>query len=67
MLPSGGGPKILCFFILAISVVRFIPSLAAAPYGPPTNHPVASNAAKIKARSDSLIVVLAGNPTSRGV
>lgn len=38
--------------------MRFIPNRAAAPYGPPTNHPVASNAPKIKRRSDSLSVLL---------
>ncbi len=53
--PSGGR-RIPCFFILAISVVRFIPNRAAAPYGPPTNHPVPSSAPRIRVRSASLSV-----------
>src|SRR5580692_6888910 len=61
---SSEGRRIPCFFILAISVVRFIPNRAAAPYGPPTSHPVASNAPRIKRRSDSLSVLLVGNATT---
>src|SRR6202011_1433756 len=54
---SSAGRRIPCFFILAISVVRFIPNRAAAPYGPPTNHPVASNVPKIRVCSYSLSAV----------
>src|ERR1700733_12582347 len=46
----------------AISVVRFIPNFAAAPYGPPTTHADVSKVLKIIARSESQSVVLAGNP-----
>lgn len=60
MLLSTGGRKIPCFFILAINVVRFMPNLAA-PYGPPITYPAASNAASIKARSESLSVVFVGS------
>src|SRR6267378_1280130 len=63
---SSGGRRIPCFFILAISVVRFIPNRAAAPYGPPTSHPVASSAPKIRMRSDSFSGVLGGNAATDG-
>jgi len=63
---SSAGRRIPCFFILAISVVRFIPNRAAAPYGPPTNHPVASSAPTIRMRSDSFSVVLGGNAATDG-
>ena len=58
---SSAGLKIPCFFIRAASVVRFIPNLTAAPYGPATTHPVASSAPTIRVRSDSLSVMLGGN------
>ena len=57
-----GGRKIPCLFIRAISVVRFNPNLAAAPPGPPTRHPVVSNAFKIRMRSDSLKASRAAEP-----
>ena len=47
-------------FILVIRVVRFSPSQAAAPWGPPTTQPVASNVCKMKARSKSFNVCAAG-------
>ena len=61
------GREIPCFFIRAIKVVRFIPNIAAAPYGPPTIHPAASSALKIRMRSDSFSVVLGGNERGNGV
>jgi hypothetical protein len=39
--------------MMAISVLLFNPSLAAAPCGPPTSHLVCSSVSKIKARSES--------------
>jgi len=39
--------------MMAISVVLFNPSLAAAPCGPPTTHLACSSVSKIKARSAS--------------
>ena len=53
-------PEIPSFCILQISVVRFRPSLAAAPFGPPITHAVASSVCRIAARSDSLRVVATG-------
>src|SRR5215469_6515387 len=49
----GPGLDIPNFFILAIRVVRFSPSRAAAPRGPPTIQPDACNALRIKARWES--------------
>src|ERR1700692_3426314 len=54
------GLQILSFCILQISVVRFRPSLAAAPFGPPTTQAVDSSVCRITARSESLRVVAAG-------
>src|SRR5260370_31923493 len=54
------GRKILSFCILQIRVVRFKPSLAAAPLGPPITQPTASSVCRIRARSESLRVVAAG-------
>ena len=51
------GREIPSFFILAINVVRFTPSLAAAPVAPPTTHPTASRVCKIRARSESFNVL----------
>lgn len=50
------GRAIPSFFILAIKVVRFNPSLAAAPVAPPMIHPAVSSVSKIKARSESFRV-----------
>src|SRR5260370_23385422 len=55
------GRKIPSFCILQIRVVRFKPSLAAAPFGPPITQPTASSVCKIRARSESLRVVAEGN------
>src|SRR5260370_11321038 len=44
------GREIPSFFILAINVVRFSPSRAAAPSGPPIIHPAACKACAIRAR-----------------
>jgi hypothetical protein len=54
------GRQIPNFCILQISVVRFRPSLAAAPFGPPITQAVASSVCRITARSESLKVVAAG-------
>src|SRR3981189_3606173 len=51
------GRKIPSFCILWISVVRFTPSLAAAPAAPPITQPTASNVRRISSRSASLNVV----------
>ena len=40
-------------FILAMSVVRLHPSLAAAPFGPPMTQSACSSVCRILARSDS--------------
>ena len=45
------------FCILWISVVRFKPSLAAAPFGPPITQPTDSRAFRIRVRSESRKVV----------
>jgi hypothetical protein len=45
------------FFILYISVVRFKPSLSAAPFGPPILQSVASSAWSMCARSESRSVI----------
>ena len=50
------GREIPRLFILVIRVVRFSPSRAAAPWGPPTTQSVAFNVCKIKARSKSFKV-----------
>ena len=54
-LPWSGvtGREIPSFFILAISVVLFSPSRAAAPPDPPITQPVSCNARRIKARWES--------------
>jgi hypothetical protein len=48
------GREIPSFFILAIKVVRFSPSRAAAPPDPPITQPASRNACKIRARVESL-------------
>src|SRR5262249_11530596 len=50
------GREIPSFFILEIKVVRFNPSRAAAPLGPPTIQSAARNACSIQARWESLNV-----------
>src|SRR5258708_38882243 len=57
------GRKIPSFCILQIRVVRFNPSLAAAPFAPPITQPAASSVFKIRARSESLRVVTVGGMT----
>ncbi len=47
------------FSILCISVVRFNPSLAAAPFGPPITQRTDSSVRKISLRSESFRVVVA--------
>src|SRR6266851_8357859 len=54
------GLQMPSFCILQISVVRFRPSLAAAPFGPPITQAVASSVCRITARSESLRVVGTG-------
>jgi hypothetical protein len=49
--------EIPSFFILAINVVRFRPSLAAAPVAPPITQPAASSICNINECSESLRVV----------
>lgn len=51
-----GGRQIPNFFILEINVVRFKPSWAAAPLGPPIAHSVLSRACKMMARCESMNV-----------
>lgn len=63
---TGVGRVIPNLVILAMSVVRFIPNLAAAPPAPPITHPTASSVRKISARSESLSVVSAGEPVRQG-
>src|SRR5271154_853051 len=60
LLSRIGGLLIPSFCILQISVVRFRPSLAAAPFGPPITQAVASRVCRIMARSESLRVFGAG-------
>ena len=43
-----------------MSVVRFKPSFAAAPFGPPITQPTNSSVRRIRMRSESLSVVDAG-------
>src|SRR6201987_6503236 len=57
----GTGLDIPNFFIFAINVVRFSPSLAAAPPGPATTQPDARNACRIEARVESVSVPCCGN------
>ena len=57
---EGTGREIPNFLILAISVVLFSPSRAAAPPDPPITQPVSCNACRIKARCESLNVLGAG-------
>jgi len=59
------GRKIPSFCILWISVVRFNPSLAAAPFGPPITQPTASSVCRIRARSESRSVVAPGDLAAR--
>ena len=47
------GREIPSFFILAIKVVRFSPSRAAAPPDPPITQPASRNACKIRRRVES--------------
>jgi hypothetical protein len=47
------GREIPSFFILAINVVRFSPSRAAAPPDPPITQPASRNACKIRRRVES--------------
>lgn len=54
------GREIPNFFIFAINVVRFSPSLAAAPPVPPMTQPVAFSACRMTARVESLNVPCAG-------
>src|ERR1700681_3748841 len=61
------GREIPSFCILWISVVRFKPSLAAAPFGPPITQPTPSSVRRISACSESLKVVAAGEMTTAGV
>src|SRR5258708_27026978 len=58
------GRKIPSFRILQIRVVRFKPSLVAAPFGPPITQPAPSSVCRIRARSDSLRVVAVGGMTT---
>ena len=51
---SWTGREIPSFFILEIKVVRFRPSRAAAPFGPPIIQPAACSACRIHARWESL-------------
>src|SRR5271166_3517843 len=60
---SRWGREMPSFFILWMSVVRFKPSLEAAPFWPPITQPTASRVCKIKLRSESLRVVVAGRDT----
>jgi hypothetical protein len=53
----GIGREIPNLFVLASSVVRFSPSFAAAPRGPPTIQPACSSASKIKALAESYKVI----------
>ena len=55
--PELGGREIPSFFILWINVVRFMPSLAAAPVVPPITQPTDSSVLSIRAYSESLSVV----------
>jgi len=48
------------FCILWMSVVRFKPSLAAAPFGPPITQPTPSSVRRIRLRSESFRVVPVG-------
>jgi len=54
------GRSIPSLFSRYISVVRFRPSLSAAPFGPPILQPVACSVQSISARSDSRIVICSG-------
>src|ERR1700730_9990136 len=54
------GREIPSFCILWISVVRFKPSLAAAPFGPPITQPTPCSVCRISARSESFRVVAVG-------
>src|SRR5216683_239097 len=56
MLSLRTGRETPSFFILAIKVVRFSPSRAAAPPDPPITQPASRNACKIRARVESLNV-----------
>src|ERR1700739_2190540 len=58
------GLEIPSFCILWIRVVRFKPSLVAAPFGPPITQRTSSNVCRIKQRSDSLRVVAGGAATT---
>ena len=54
------GRSIPSLFSRYMSVVRFRPSLSAAPFGPPILQPVACSVQSISARSDSRIVICSG-------
>src|SRR5260370_6082070 len=56
MLSLRTGRETPSFFILAIKVVRFSPSRAAAPRDPPVIQPASRNACKIRSRVESLDV-----------
>src|SRR5229473_4351280 len=62
-----GSREIPSFCILWISVVRFRPSVAAAPFGPPITQPTASSVRRIRARSESLKVVAPEERMTPGV
>ena len=51
--PARVGRSMPSLFIMLIRVVRFNPSRAAAPPGPPITQPTASSASRISARSES--------------
>src|ERR1700730_13560122 len=57
---SGEGREIPSFFILWINVVRFKPSVAAAPFAPPITQLTASSVWRISVRSESRSVVAGG-------
>ena len=59
--------EIPSLFILARSVVRLHPSLAAAPFGPPMTQPTCSSVSRILARSDSCELVVPKAETVGGV
>src|SRR5215470_15280846 len=60
----GAGLDIPNFFIFAINVVRFSPSLAAAPRGPPMTQLVACSACRIAASVESVSVPCFGDSVS---
>ena len=57
----GSGREIPNLFIFAINVVRFSPSLAAAPPEPPMTQPAARNACRIASRVESVSVPCFGD------